>query len=272
MATIIVLEHALQRSTGISYMSHLFARFWRDRGHRVFLQCGSSDPPSGDLAVMHVDLTVVPPAYAALARLYPRTINAAVTDISKRLFRGDDILSRHSDWRGQVIVKTNANFGGRVDQYIRDCQVQAGMEPDVPPGPVLADYPIYATLAEVPPAYWETQDFVVEKFTPESDERGNYMRVWVFLGDRERSMRYRSAARVVKSANFIDAEPVEVPAELREWRSRLGFDMGKFDYVIHQGRVVLLDINRSPGSPPAGMPGILDAYREMAAGVEHFLA
>lgn len=272
MATIVLLEHALQQQTGTDYMAHLLARFWRERGHKVFLQCGTANPPPADLAVLHVDLTTVPRAYVEMASRYPRVINLGVTDISKRGFRGDDILTRESTWSGPVIVKTNANFGGRIDQYLRDCLLKLGESADdVAPAPVLADYPVYASLGEVPADFWSTSDYVVERFTPERDANGHYMRVWVFLGDRERSMRYRSAAEVIKSANFQDAQPVPVPDELRAWRTRLGFDFGKFDYVMHDGRCILLDVNRTPGAPPVQMLGVLESYRALAEGVERFL-
>ncbi|MDX2221077.1 MAG: hypothetical protein SF172_18830 [Burkholderiales bacterium] len=271
MATIVLIEHALQRQTGTDYMAHLLARFWREQGHKVYLQCGTDNPPPADLAVLHVDLTTVPQAYVEMASRYPRTINLGVTDISKRGFRGDDVLTRDSSWPGRVIVKTNANFGGRIDQYLRDCQLKLGLAADIADAPVLDEYPVYPTLQAVPSQYWMSPHYVVEKFTPEQDARGNYMRVWVFLGDRERSMRYRSAADVIKSANFIDGEPVAVPDELRAWRERLKFDFGKFDYVMHEGRCVLLDVNRTPGAPPVRMPGVVEAYRAVAAGVEGFL-
>jgi hypothetical protein len=38
----------------------------------------------------------------------------------------------------------------------------------------------------------------------------------------------------------------EEPDELREIRRSLGFDFGKFDYSIVNGRVVLYDRNRTP--------------------------
>lgn len=272
MATIVLIEHALQQQTGTDYMAHLLARFWRERGHKVYLQCGTENPPPADLAVLHVDLTTVPQAYVDTARRYPRVINLGVTDISKRRFRGDDILTRPGDWPGPVIVKTNANFGGRIDQYIRDCLIQLGESAvDVAPAPVLTDYAVYPSADAVPAEFWATQDYVVERFTPERDAHGNYMRVWVFLGDCERSMRYRSDAQVIKSSNFLDAQPVPVPDELRGWRARLGFDFGKFDYVMHEGRCVLLDVNRTPGAPPLQLPGVIESYRALAAGVEQFL-
>jgi len=30
-------------------------------------------------------------------------------------------------------------------------------------------------------------------------------------------------------------------------RRKLGFDYGKFDFVVHEGRAVLLDANKTPG-------------------------
>ena len=43
------------------------------------------------------------------------------------------------------------------------------------------------------------------------------------------------------------------PGEIVALRQRLGFDFGKFDYVLHQGRSYLLDVNRTPafGHSPA---------------------
>ena len=35
---------------------------------------------------------------------------------------------------------------------------------------------------------------------------------------------------------------------------RLHFDYGKFDYVVHEGRAVLIDTNKTTGSPPSTNP------------------
>jgi hypothetical protein len=43
---------------------------------------------------------------------------------------------------------------------------------------------------------------------------------------------------------------VPVPDDLRETRRRLGFDYGKWDFVLHEGRAVLIDANKTPGRPP----------------------
>jgi hypothetical protein len=42
---------------------------------------------------------------------------------------------------------------------------------------------------------------------------------------------------------------VPVPQALREMRARLGFDYGKFDFVVNDGRATLFDAT-APQSPP----------------------
>ncbi len=48
-------------------------------------------------------------------------------------------------------------------------------------------------------------------------------------------------------------EPVDeglpVPDEVLALRRELGLDYGKIDYVIHDGQVVILDVNRTPAQP-----------------------
>ena len=42
-----------------------------------------------------------------------------------------------------------------------------------------------------------------------------------------------------------------MPGEVLDVRRRLGLDYGKIDYVIHEGQVVILDVNRTPAQPDA---------------------
>lgn len=250
MATIVILEHALQRGAGIPYMVHALAERWRGRGHKVLVHHGAGEPPPGDLAVNNVDLTKTPDAYRALFARYPRVVNGAVHDVSKSRF-SRDLLARASDWGGPVIVKTEANFGGKPEQLLRSLAQRAGVPCDIPAGPVAEGYPVFPSLREVPAAAWETPGIVVEKFLPERDSRGYYLRVWLFFGDRETSGRWRAASAIIKGEHLIDREEVPVPEEIRAERRRLGFDFGKFDYVRDGERFVLLDVNRTPSFPPA---------------------
>ena len=47
-------------------------------------------------------------------------------------------------------------------------------------------------------------------------------------------------------AYFLEGGDVPVPEALHTLRARLGIDYGKLDYVIHEGQVQLLDVNRTP--------------------------
>jgi hypothetical protein len=260
MATIVILEHLMQRGLKLPYMVYPLARRWRAAGHRVLVHYGAQNPPPGDIAILNLDLTAIPAEYVRMLSRYPQVINGTVLDISKRTF-SQDLVGRDSAWRGPVIVKTDANYGGRVDQLLRSRARKVGALSDIPSGPVLETYPIFGSIPQVPDQVWTTPGLVVEKFLPERDEAGYYLRIWTFFGDRERSSRYRAAVPVIKSGNVIGRESAPVPEEIRAWRDTLRFDFGKFDYVRCDGRYVLLDANRTPTAPS----GLIRKWRMRAS-------
>ena len=118
MAAIVILEHELQRYVEQPYMVYSLAERWRRAGHAVLVHRGLGTPPPGDLAIANIDLTVIPGDYRALYARYPRVVNGGVTDVSKSRFSAD-LLDRYSDWIGPVIVKTEANYGGKPEQLLR---------------------------------------------------------------------------------------------------------------------------------------------------------
>jgi len=283
MATIVILEHRLHKFLNGSYTLYPLAERWRSGGHRVHIHYGCENPPPGDLAILHLDLSVVPAEYRPLVAMYPRVVNAAVLDIRKSTF-SQNMVDRDSDWKGPVIVKTDANsLGGperRLNRLARSGRTlrlftrREKVGEEIPTGPSLPSYEVFASPRDVPFEFWTTPGLVVEKFLPEQDERGFYLRVWTFLGDRERSSRCRATEPYIKSGNVIERESVPVPDEIRAWRERLGFDYGKFDYVLHQGRPVLLDVNRTPGPAPK-LPGDQSArsgFLSLAEGLNVFLS
>ena len=151
---IVILTHARQGLGGHAMLERLWREHWQPAGLSVQVQQGLAKPPPADLALLHVDLTVTPPEYLTLADRYPRCLNRAVTDISKR----------------------------RISQR------------------------------RVPP-------------------------------------------------NF------DVPPALRRRRAELGFDFGKFDYVVQDGEPVLLDANRTPAIDEIGG----ERARLLAPGIHDFL-
>ena len=52
-------------------------------------------------------------------------------------------------------------------------------------------------------------------------------------------------------------------------RRELGFDYGRFDYVLHEGEVVLLDVNHTPVGVPERQRRI---GQMLAAGIASFLS
>lgn len=272
MATIVILEHQLQDRLGIPYMAYEFARRWEAGGHRVVYHRGVGAPPEGDVALLHVDLTVIPESYRDLARRFGRVINAGTWDIRKSRYSAC-MLSRGAAWDGQVLIKTEANHGGHIDDALRRMAHAQGLASDIPARAVMDSYYLCESMRHVPDAIWDTPGVIVERFIPERDERGNYIRVWTFFGGEERSSRYRSHDLLIRADNFVDREPVEVPDEMRRLRVQLGFDFGKFDYVRHEGGYVLLDANRTPGAPAkvAQNPEFAASLDRIALGLNAFL-
>jgi hypothetical protein len=175
-----------------------------------------------------------------------------VLDISKR--RISSMLVTSKDWTvGPVIVKSNANFAGLNDfarlgrrrRWIRRVVRFLLRKPhrvDAIP------YLIHPSIAAVPRRIWNDPQLVVERFIPEREGSLYCLRKWVFLGNTDILIINRSNNPIVKAGDSShDLIHDRVPEELVAERRRLGFDYGKFDYVMHEGKAVLLDANSTPG-------------------------
>jgi len=270
MSRIVLITHAYDDFRRRKFLLGSLARHWVQAGHEVNVTAGLGDWPDADVAVMHLDLSVVPAAYSQASRRYPAVVNAAATDIRKR--RVSRLRVTPDDgWTGPVIVKTDLNCRGMPELRAIDGFRRDGRPADLQPGAIVTTrqpYPVLRSARDVPDAVWRDDGLVVERFLPERDARGYWMRVWVFFGERERCSRYCAAEPVVKSAQILARETISVPDELRAERERLGFDYGKFDFVLVGGKAVLLDANRTPSAPPpsadmdasnAHLAGALDA-------------
>lgn len=267
---IVIITHAHDRFADVNYLLHALIRHWTAAGHHVSVVVGLDNWPDADVAILHIDLSVIPTAYADAARRYPVVVNGRALDIRKRTV-SRNLLCPTDDWRGRVIVKTDLNYGGRPEQKLRDLAGLSGAEPDIPGTVMTGPYPVLDSIADVSDEVWRNPDLVVERFLPEQDERGYWMRLWVFFGDQERCTRFLSSEPVIKGGNLLAYEPAPVPDSLRAERERLGFDYGKFDFVMHEGQPVLLDANRTPGAPPHA-DALEAAYARLARGIDVFAA
>ena len=272
MAHIVLITHTYDNFRERSFLLGSLAGHWLDAGHDVSLAEGLGNWPDGDVAVMHVDLSVVPAAYSEAARRYAVVVNGAATDVrKKRVSR--HVVTQDDGWTGPVIIKTDLNYSGIPEMHAAQMFRRDGKPADLPPGPVVSTtrpYPILRSLGEVPREVWANPGLVVERFLPEQDARGYWVRAWVFFGDRERCTRYRGTHPIVKTATIVGREPAPVPEELRAERERLGFDYGKFDFVVHDGRATLFDANRTPSAPPSS-PEIDASNAHLAGGLESLM-
>lgn len=272
MARIVLITHTYDNFRSRAFLLGQLAGHWFDRGHDISVVAGLGDWPDADAAVMHLDLSVVPHAYREAAARYPRVINGAAVDIRKRHV-SRWLVSRDDDWSGPVIIKTDLNFGGIPEKNAAEQARRQARPAEMPEGPIVSTtrpYPILPSSREVPDEVWNDPGLVVERFLPEQDERGYWMRAWVFCGDRERCTRYRSRNPIVKSDEVVAREPVPVPDALRVERERLGFDFGKFDFAMHDGNAILFDANRTPGAPPPS-PEVDASNADLAAGLESLM-
>jgi len=241
----------------------------KKRGHSVLILRGPEGRVEADIAVLHVDATVTPDEYVEVARRFPFCLNVGASDISKRRL-GGAVLRAGDDWRGPVIVKSNLNHWGTPEEHLNRQALRAGKAAPFPDAAVFDRYEIHPSIADVPADRLARPDLVVEKFLPEVEQDGFAARFWVFCGERERCTRYVSAQRLVKGDDTIRRETVPVPDELRALRREMGFDYGKFDFVMHEGRAVLLDANKTPGRArnlsklvAAGNANLADGFEDL---------
>jgi hypothetical protein len=92
------------------------------------------------------------------------------------------------------------------------------------------------------------------------------------MGSRERCTRVVTPDQVSKAGGILRHGPSEIPDQLRRERERLGFDFGKFDFVIHDGEPVLLDANRTPGIARRLQSQMEEGARNLARGLDELLA
>lgn len=238
------------------------------------LQGVGAHPPL-DVLIPHVDLTVRPPEYERFMAGYDRVLNLGVRDISKRAL-GGTVLGPGDDFDGPVILKADLNFGGRPELQIRPgrrLRLEFMLALRRLPlarrwteaafwrwTPCLSsrDYQVYSKLRDVPVQAFRNPHLVVQPFEPEEQDGLYALRKWTFLGDFESCSRSLSREPIVKASNRIPGrgEAVDVPEEIRGFRRRLGMDFGKIDFVVRDGRPVVLDVNPTPSvTTEAGVRG-----------------
>lgn len=263
----------------------LFLPLWRAAGLRTRVVAGPAPIGGARVALLHVDLTRVPPDFTRLRAVYPALLNGAVDDIGKRRLDAGLGVSHHDAYDGPVIVKTDLNAGGVPERVSRRHgqtwparlagTVLDHVFPRRPTGRWWhrdRTYPIFPNKSAVPSWVWRRTDLLVQRFVPERAARGYALRVWFFMADADlHFIRYARDPMVrlgqATGADLLD----EVPTELQAIREILGFDFGKFEYVLWEGKPVLLDANKTPSYGLDATPFHRSALPRLARGIERWL-
>jgi hypothetical protein len=243
------------------------------------------DGPAGPgvLVFPHFDLTRTPPAYLEPLDRSARVINRGVTDISKRVI-SRYLVNSPEEHEGAVIVKSNLNFGGASEARLIACRGGPALrkleamqnEPWFVSGLFgQKGYQIFAKSSFVPPRAWTNPALVIEKFLPEMEGDHYCLRQHIFLGEREINIRSVGTHPLVKSKNVVRRDlldAADVPEGVRALREKLGFEFGKFDYVMHEGEAIVFDVSRTPTYDPGSKAGSAGSLIEtLAPGIQPFL-
>lgn len=233
-----------------------FCPHWENQGVEVVHHAGCAHLPPADLVLLHVDLSVVPERFSRALRAYPRVWNRTCLDIRKRRLPDRGLLlAAPGEYPGPVIIKTDLNCGGfsertlfRKLKWTSDPRelwrnFRAARTPEQ------RSYPIYPTAADVPAAVWRDPDRVVEKFLPEREGDSYVVRWAYFCGARQMAFRSVSTKPVVRWSPGDVERPIPISPEIVAYRERIGLDYGKIDYVEHEGRSLVLDVNKTIGGP-----------------------
>jgi len=248
---ILTLDHSPRISASNSLLKHL-ALNWQQRGFQVEVVQGIDREIKADIIFSHINLTHVPEEYTAFLDKYPVVINGKATDISKTSI-SHNLLTIEDDYKGPVIIKTIANYGGipELKRQVNLGHIQTtaihqrawdrveSLDP--------YNYPRFDSIEEIPYGIWKNKKLIVEKFLPETDEDGNYrLRTWFVFGDKELGKIECSNNPTVKDDTFNKEIIETVPEKLRVMRKRLGIDFARFDYAVVDGEAVVYDINTTP--------------------------
>ncbi len=237
----------------------LLADIWECQGHEVIVMFGIENFVPADVCIVHVDLTEVPGEYLDFAGRYPVVINGVIKDIQKRNY-SEHQISPGDNYIGRVIVKSNQNSAG-WPEFIVDHNIFLQVIARLAAKLNLvrsryyssSDYQVYDNLDQVPAACFDNPYFLVEKFLPELVDSVYYVNMYIFFGDCHECYRLGSLKPVVKAKSIISRETIDPHPEILKIREKFNIDYGKLDYCIHDGEVVLLDVNKV-----IGFGGIID--------------
>ncbi len=240
------------------------AEYWRNYGIKVIFVFGVDRFVHADIAILHVNLSVVPDEYIEFARHYPIVLNGEVKDIRKSSF-SRNIVKQNDPYKGKVIIKSDLNHAGRPEWL--DGRTASNDCPWCSEPPKPSNYQVFDNLNDVPQSYFKNKEIVIEKFLPEKENSLYFIRNYYFLGDKEICIRLASKNPVVNASTHGSIDMIEPHPKIIKLRRALNFDYGKFDYVIFKGNAVLLDINKTTGAALPSTSQVKSLRRHIADGI-----
>lgn len=236
------------------------AKQWEQKSCTVNHLYGCDDYVPADVLILHVNLSCIPQEYLNFARRFPATINIGLTDIRKRTI-SRHLVTQTDTYEGPVIVKTDLNCGGSPER-------QLGIRPKKSSSSLIrrikralkikdpasmrkpSDYIVYSSKAKVPKSVFSNHALIVEKFLPEKHGNEYYQRRYYFLRDAEYNEIHTTSVSIHAGDSDDHCirywEEPSIPEALRTYLKALKADYGKIDYVIHEGEVIIFDVNRTP--------------------------
>jgi hypothetical protein len=119
----------------------------------------------------------------------------------------------------------------------------------------------------VPRRYFVDPRLIVERLMTEHRDGVFWTRYLNVLGDRADSYRICADGPIVTGVRGV--EPVETDPRLVAYARRIGLDYGKIDYVVQDGDVHVLDVNKTTGAGTPPHHELFIAGRRHRAGAIH---
>jgi hypothetical protein len=252
------------------------ADIWRSDGLEVIDVFGTRRWVPADVAILHVNMSVVPHEYLEAASRYPVALNGSVKDIRKST-HSRHLVAHDNGYDGPVIVKTDLNTGGRPERRLQHGALRRRYAALVSRARLGAarqplGYQVFGRAADVPTRYFTDDAFVVERFLPEMEGGLYHVRNYHFLGDSEHCFRLASPNPVIRGRTSVSRTSIDPDPGIVARREELDLDYGKLDYVVHDGEVVVFDVNKTTGLVGFAMtPELRAERRHRAAGIYRYL-
>ena len=264
---IVILFGEDDRKRARGYVIHYLAEIWRSLGIHVEYLFGADRFVPADIAIVHVDLSVVPDKFLELARKYPAAINGDVKDIRKTQY-SELQLESAEDYHGQVIVKSNFNYGGIPESRGFNKLLRKISRKVFAGSPRFGAYRVFDKFIDVPERYLDNDEFIVEKFLPERVGDLYAVRNFHFLGDSSSCTRMFSLQPVISGRTSTRIDHIDTHSKMFEIRRNLKIDYGKIDFVVHQDKPIVLDVNKTVGFGGLAYDNNLKAlHRKRAMGI-----